>query len=361
MFPMNKKSTKKTNKSHTSLYRTHRPASFSDVRGQDHIVKVLEQTIEKKSIGHAYLFTGSRGTGKTSVARIFSHAIGCSDTDLYEIDAASNRGIDDIRELREGVYAMPFESPYKVYIIDEVHMLTKEAFNALLKTLEEPPSHAVFILATTELHKVPDTIQSRCEVYLFKQPSRELLAKTITEVAKKEGSALESDAADLIALLAEGSFRDALGILQKSLIHSSGKKINREDVEIVSGAPRGELIIAMLQGIVESDVEKALGAARTAIQQNMDARVLTKLLMHHVRATLLMRYVPNTAKEFEEEFGKETLSVLKEMAEDSETRITSNTLRELLSAYTQMTYATLPYVPLELAIIDLIAPKEPSN
>ena len=195
---------------HTTLYRAYRPASFSQVRGQEHIVTTLERSIKNNKIAHAYLFSGGRGTGKTSVARILATCLGVSDKDLYEIDAASNRGIDDIRELREGVYAMPFSSPYKLYIIDEAHMLTKEAWNALLKTLEEPPSHCIFVLATTELDRVPDTIQSRCETYTFKQPTREILAQMIGDVATAEGYSLESAGAELIALLAEGSFRDGL-------------------------------------------------------------------------------------------------------------------------------------------------------
>ena len=141
-----------------ALYRKYRPQKFADVLGQDSVVAVLERSIKDKSITHAYLFSGGRGTGKTTIARIFAEAIGCKPSDLYEIDAASNRGIDDVRLLREAVQTMPFESPYKVYIIDEVHMLTKEAFNALLKTLEEPPSHIVFILATTEKEKLPETV-----------------------------------------------------------------------------------------------------------------------------------------------------------------------------------------------------------
>src|SRR5258706_4881767 len=150
-----------------SLYRKYRPNDWDEVLGQDHVVKVLDGSINNGKVAHAYLFSGSRGTGKTSVARIFARALGTSENDIYEIDAASNRGIDDIRELREDVRVLPFESKHKVYIIDEVHMLTKEAWGALLKTLEEPPEHAIFVLATTELGKVPETIRSRCQTFEF--------------------------------------------------------------------------------------------------------------------------------------------------------------------------------------------------
>src|SRR5262245_37823538 len=216
------------------LYRAYRPQGFKEVRGQSQVTGVLEKAILNKKIAHAYLFAGSRGTRKTSVARILARELGVSDKDLFEMDAASNRGIDDIRELREGVYAMPFESPYKFYIIDEAHMLTKEAWNAFLKTLEEPPEHAIFVLATTDRDKVPETIQSRCEVYSFKQPTREILAQIVSDVAKKEGYTLERSAAELVALLAEGSFRDALSILQKVLAVSADKNIDVDEVEKVS-------------------------------------------------------------------------------------------------------------------------------
>ena len=196
------------------LYRKYRPQAWNDVIGQDHIVSVLEGSLKQKKIAHAYLFSGSRGTGKTSIARIFAKALDVSDNDIYEIDAASNRGIDDIREIRDGVSVLPLESIYKVYIIDEVHMLTKEAFNALLKTLEEPPSHAIFLLATTETDKIPETVLSRCQVFTFKRPNREILKNLVTKVAKKEGFTLENGAADLIALLGDGPFPDTLGIWQ---------------------------------------------------------------------------------------------------------------------------------------------------
>ncbi|MEK7515958.1 MAG: AAA family ATPase, partial [Patescibacteria group bacterium] len=228
---------------HQSLYRIHRPATFAEVVGQEQVTKPLEEAARSKKIGHAYLFAGSRGLGKTSVARIFADAIGCKENDLHEIDAASNNSVDAMRALTEGVYTLPFESPYKVYLLDEVHMLSKSAWNAFLKTLEEPPAHAVFILATTELEKVPETVQSRCQVFEFKKPTRAVLAKMTTAVAKKEGCTLAPDAAELISLLAEGSYRDALSVLQKvftastdtSTSLSAGKKLSREEVEKATG------------------------------------------------------------------------------------------------------------------------------
>jgi DNA polymerase-3 subunit gamma/tau len=343
---------------HQTLYRQYRPHGFDEVRGQEQVTGVLEKAIKNKKIGHAYLFCGTRGTGKTSVARILARELGVSDKDLYEMDAASNRGIDDIRELREGVYAMPFESPYKFYIIDEAHMLTKEAWNAFLKTLEEPPAHAIFVLATTERDKVPDTIQSRCEIYTFKQPTRDMLADTVSDVAKKEGFTLDKAAAELVALLAEGSFRDALSILQKVLAVSSSKKIDSTDVEDVSGAPRGELVQALLSGIAKKDTETALGALQTAVKDNMDARTLAKLLIHRLRIVLLMRYAPNMAAVLSEELTEADRELATALSK--EPGVNSDTLRAILDAYGKMAYAAVPFLPLELAVIDICSSAQKS-
>src|SRR3990167_3232652 len=220
------------------LYRKYRPQTFSDVIGQDHVVKVLEGALKQGNISHAYLFAGSRGTGKTSVARIIARELKCEIEDVYEIDAASNRGIDDIREIRESVNTLPFRSPYKVYIVDEVHMLTKEAWNAFLKTLEEPPRHVIFIMATTEAHKLPETVVSRCECFAFKKPTHGTLVEAILKIVKAEKYEIEKKSASLIATLADGSFRDAFGILQKAMHSSEDKKLPHTEIEKVLGAPK---------------------------------------------------------------------------------------------------------------------------
>ncbi|MDO8590920.1 MAG: DNA polymerase III subunit gamma/tau, partial [bacterium] len=206
-----------------ALYRKYRPRSFTEVIGQDHIVKTLEGALKLGNVFHAYLFAGSRGTGKTTLARIVAREIGASGDDVYEIDAASNNGVDEMRLLNEAVNTLPFNSPYKVYIFDEVHMFSKSAFNALLKTLEEPPKHVVFILATTEIDKLPETVISRCQVFELKRPTREVLKQSITAIAKKEGFTLEPGAGELVALLGDGSFRDTQGILQKVISASKDK------------------------------------------------------------------------------------------------------------------------------------------
>ncbi|OGD68871.1 DNA polymerase III, subunit gamma and tau, partial [Candidatus Campbellbacteria bacterium RIFCSPHIGHO2_12_FULL_35_10] len=288
---------------HTVLYRKYRPSNFKEVLGQDHIVKTLGGAINLGNISHAYLFAGTRGTGKTSIARIFANEIKTTENDLYEIDAASNRGIDDIRELRDSVNVLPFESPYKVYIIDEVHMLTKEAFNALLKTLEEPPKHVIFILATTEIEKLPDTIVSRCQTFQFKKPSQKVLKDLVMDVAKKEGFKLEPASADLIAVLGDGSFRDTHGILQKVISSSADKNISTEEVEMVTGAPKGKLVNNFISAIAEKDLEKGLKAIDTAVESNIDMKVFLKLILRKLRAILLVRFSKDMTKEIETEFS----------------------------------------------------------
>src|SRR3989344_2072423 len=280
-----------------ALYRKYRPKSFKEVLGQDHIVKVLESSVETNKVSHAYLFVGSRGTGKTSVARIFATDIGVSANDLYEIDAGSNRGIEDIKELREGVRVLRFDSKYKVYIIDEVHMLSKDAWGALLKTLEEPPKHVIFILATTELHKVPETIISRCQVFTFKKASDAALRKLLVDVAKKEGFELDGGSAELMAVLGDGSFRDALGTLQKVLNFSKGKKIKREDVEKITGAPKSALVNDYISAIAEKNIEKGIEAARKAAEENIDMKLFTKLIVEKLRVAIILRYAPKLKAE----------------------------------------------------------------
>ena len=336
---------------HATLYRQYRPSAWDEVRGQAQVTDVLQKAIKNKKLAHAYLFSGARGTGKTTVARILARSVGVTEKDLYEIDAASNTGVDNIRELREAMHVVPFESPYRFYIIDEAHMLSRAAWNALLKTLEEPPPHVMFVLATTERDKIPETIQSRCETYIFKQPTREMLADSVGDVAKKEGYTLERAASELVALLAEGSFRDALSILQKVLAVSNDKKISVAEVEMVSGAPRGELVRNLLEALAKKDASKALEAIRTVVSENMDPRVLAKLLIHRMRLVLLMRFDAELAASLSKEMTEADVELAKALSK--EPGVNSDTLRALLEAHSQMAYAALPHLPLELAVIDI--------
>lgn len=273
---------------HLALYRKYRPVSFDDVVGQEQLVQLLTTTIKEKKTTHAYLFCGGRGTGKTTVARIFARDIGCNPEDIIEIDAASNRGIDEIRELREAVRTSPFSSPYKVYIVDEAHMLTKEAANALLKTLEEPPAHVIFILATTDPEKLPATIVSRCQKIIFKQPDIKTLADRLTHVAHKEGKKLGSESAELLARHGKGSYRDALGMLEQVLATAS-LEIAHSDVVDLLGAPNQELLIALLESLCTKNTKNLVDTLEKLQSSHGVALRAYDELIELLRVSLLVR------------------------------------------------------------------------
>jgi DNA polymerase III subunit gamma/tau len=350
-----------------ALYRKYRPKNFKEVLGQDHIVSILESSVESNKVSHAYLFVGSRGTGKTSLARIFAQSIGVSVNDMYEIDAASNRGIDDIKELRDGVRVLPFDSKYKVYIIDEVHMLSKDAWGALLKTLEEPPKHVIFILATTELQKVPDTIISRCQVFTFKKASDSVSRKMLIDVAKTEGFELDSGSAELLAILGDGSFRNALGELQKVLNFSKGdpknkktdktlRKITREEVEKITGAPKTTLVNDFLSSIVEKNLENGIQTIRTVGESNLDVRLYMKLVIEKFRMAIILRYAPKLEHEMMGDMSETDLEFLKDLVKkDTEVILRSQTLSKILEAYQNTNNAFIPELPLEMALIEIIS------
>src|SRR3989338_4169966 len=339
-----------------ALYRKYRPKSFKEVLGQDHIVKVLESSVETNKVSHAYLFVGSRGTGKTSVARIFAASIGVSANDMYEIDAASNRGIENIKELREAVRVLPFDSKFKTYIIDEVHMLSKDAWGALLKTLEEPPKHVIFILATTEFHKVPETIISRCQVFTFKKASDTVCKKMVLDVAKKEGFDLDAGSAELLAILANGSFRDALGELQKVLNFSKSKKIKREDGEKIAGAPKTTLVNDFISAIAEKNLEKGIGVVRKAAEANLDMKLYFKLIIQKFRIAIVLRYAPKLQNEMAEDLSETDLEFLQGLVKkDKDGLLRSGALAVLLEAYQNMDNAFIAELPLELALVKIIS------
>lgn len=341
---------------HVALYRKYRPTDFADVRDQDHIVSVLEGAIKKGAIPHALLFSGSRGTGKTTLARIFARALGTNDLDVYEMDAASNRGIDDIRELREAVHTMPYESKYKVYIIDEVHMLTKEAFNALLKTLEEPPAHVIFILATTEEEKLLDTILSRCQVFRFHTPSRQVLQQTVTDIAAREGFTLEPAAADLIAVAADGSFRDALGITQKVILASGDTIGSVDEVATIIGAPKQQITRDLITALHTKDAAAALEAVHAAVATNVDMKLFMRVVLEQVRAVMLVRNTPAKSEALLANFDADTAAQIQEYATVT-SPINSHVLLRLLEAAIMMQRAPIAHLPLEIALVELIGDK----
>ena len=334
-----------------ALYRKYRPQSFKEIKGQDHIVSVLENEAKMGKVSHAYLFSGSRGTGKTSVARIFAKLLGVSPEDIYEMDAASNRGIDEIREIRDSVHTYPYSSKYKIYIVDEAHMLTKEAWNAFLKTLEEPPEHVIFIMATTEMHKLPDTVISRCECFAFKKPTHQMLVESILKVTKEEKYDIEKKSASLIATLADGSFRDALSVLQKIINSSKDKKLSVAEVEKVLGAPKSDFILEVLEGVAEQNVEKGIGAVRKASEENADMQVFLKMILRSLRFVLLLRFAPDMKKLITDETGEEEFEKLSALAKTAK-NINSKTLLAFLESYSRQTYSSIPELPIELAIIE---------
>lgn len=338
-----------------ALYRKYRPKEFGEVVGQEHVIQALVGALSAGKTAHAYLFSGPRGTGKTSVARILAAELKCTQNDLYEIDGASNRGIDDVRQLREAVRTLPFESPVKVYIVDEVHMLTTPAFNALLKTLEEPPEHVVFILATTATpNELPDTIVSRCQTFQFKKPTAEILKKHIEKIAKKEGYTIDKEAADLIAFMGDGAFRDALGILQKAVAASKDKKIVASEVRAAIGIPSSQIVTCLTEAVATDNLEAALIHIREAAETDLDMKVLVKLLMREVRLIMLLRSAPGLAKSIAAEVGEEEFARLDKLKSVETASKLPAILFELLGAYPRIGDAYIPELPLELALVKVM-------
>ncbi|MFH1978905.1 MAG: DNA polymerase III subunit gamma/tau [Patescibacteria group bacterium] len=337
----------------TVLYRKYRPQKFSEVLGQDHIVRVLSAATETGRISHSYLFSGSRGTGKTSVARILANEIGCHEYDLLEMDAASSRGIDEIRNLREGVYTSPLKGEYRVYIIDEVHMLTKEAFNALLKTLEEPPKHVVFILATTEPQKLPGTIISRCQHFSFKKIPESILRNSMKKIAKKEGFELDNEAASLIALFADGSFRDAQVMLDQLLNigdQNKDRKITGEEAREVLSAPSKDLIQNFVSVLVEGKGVEGLEIIQKITEKGIGIQLFLKFVLRNIRGLLMLKLSGNNTKQVENILGEDEIKFLGTLEGKTSVRELGFILVQLLDAYDKTNRAYLSQLPLELVL-----------
>ena len=319
---------------HKALYRVYRPKTFEDVVGQEHIVKTLKNQIKNNNIGHAYLFSGTRGTGKTSTAKVFARAVNClnptneepcneceicTDTlndnimDIVEIDAASNNSVDDIRELRESVKYTPSKAKYKVYIIDEVHMLSQGAFNALLKTLEEPPSYVIFILATTEPHKIPATILSRCQRFDFKRVSSKDIASRMAYICKKENIDAEDKALSLIARNSQGALRDALSILDQCMSFGN-EKIEYNDVIELLGTVNIDELFELSQAILDENTKKSLQILNEFIIWGKDIRNLINDLIDHFRNLMVCK----VSKDLDEiiSLPEESIERLKNQAEN---------------------------------------------
>lgn len=362
--------------SYTALYRKFRPREFDEVKGQDHISQTLQNQIKADRIGHAYLFCGTRGTGKTSVAKIFAKAVNCrnpvngspcgecemckaisagTSMNVIEIDAASNNGVDNIREIREEVAYRPTEGKYKVYIIDEVHMLSIGAFNALLKTLEEPPEYVIFILATTEVHKIPITILSRCQRYDFKRITIDTIASRLSELMNKEGIEVEERAIRYVAKAADGSMRDALSLLDQCIAFYPGQKLTYDYVLEVLGAVDTEVFSKLLRKIISRDVVQVLGTLDELIMQGRELGQLATDFTWYMRNLLLVKSSDNMEDVLD--VSTENLKQLKEESEMVDYDTLIRYIRILSELSNQLKYATQKRVVLEVALIKLCKPE----
>jgi len=371
------------------LYRKYRPQTFAEIINQEHIVQTLTNAVSSGMVSHAYLFSGPRGSGKTSIARLLAKSVNCQNRkerefepcnkcqscleimegnsiDLIEIDAASHRGIDEIRELKDGILFVPTKSKYKVFIIDESHQLTKEAANALLKTLEEPPSHAIFVLATTEIHKMIPTIISRCQRFDFRKLTLPEITKRLEIISQKEKVKVEKAALELIALNSGGSIRDGESLLDQILTFAGasekGKEIKAEDIKDLLGLVEMNLVSNFCDFIIQKKASEAVSFLNEIIDRGLDLQNFSKALINYLRQALILHIIGPSEKEADnpvitgltsEEFKK--LAEQSALFNEDELR---NILELFLDAENKMKYSSIPQLPLELAIIKAISPEE---
>ena len=366
--------------SYTALYRKFRPDNFSDVKGQEHIVTTLINQIKANRIGHAYLFCGTRGTGKTTVAKILAKAVNCehpidgnpcnecetcraiqagTSMNVIEIDAASNNGVDNIREIREEVAYRPTQGRYKVYIIDEVHMLSTGAFNALLKTLEEPPSYVIFILATTEAHKIPITILSRCQRYDFHRISIETITARLLELMEKEQVQVQEKALRYVAKAADGSMRDALSLLDQCIAFYLGQELTYDKVLDVLGAVDTEVFSRLLRQVLDGNVTQAIHILEDLVIQGRELGQFVADFTWYMRNLLLVKTSENAEEVID--VSSENLKQLEEESQMIEVETLMRYIRVFSELSNQMRYATQKRVLVEIGLIKLCRPAMETN
>src|SRR3989344_5314502 len=365
-----------------ALYRKYRPKKLADILGQETIVEVLSNAAKSDKLAHAYLFFGPRGSGKTTMARLIAKIANCQKRqedkkfkelgepcnqclkcqeidegralDVIEIDAASNRGIDEIRNLKEGIRVSPALSRYKIYIIDEVHQLTKDAFNALLKTLEEPPAHAIFVLATTEYEKMPATIVSRTQRFHFKRLPLVKIIEKLKTISAAEKIKADDDALELIAASAEGSLRDAESLLDQ--IFGLEEKITLESVENIIGRVGFKKTSQMAELLFNNDLQKALSHLAKINEEGYNLVQFNKDLIHYLRRVLALKFSSALESEFKKELIEAELQAVKKhsqmLGSPADEQKTVNLIKSLIRAYTEMRYSPFVIVPLEVAIIE---------
>jgi len=361
------------------LYRKYRPQKFSEFIGQEHIVKTLTNAISGEMISHAYLFAGPRGSGKTTLARLLAKAVNCQNRkkgesepcnkcsscleimegrsmDLMEIDAASHRGIDDARELIDGIRFMPTKSKYKVFIIDESHQLTREAANALLKTLEEPPAHAIFILATTEIHKMIPTIVSRCQRFDFRRLTLPEIMKKLERITEKEKVKIEKPALEQIALNSEGSFRDAESLLDQVFTLYGEKEIKVEDIKDLLGLVETELVSKFTDFLGQKNPAGAINFLNELVEKGMNLEEFAKTQINYLRKALILKIMGIDANPIISGLTKEELQKLNEQTKNFKEEDLRKILNLFLDAENKMKYSPIPQLPLELAIVEAIGP-----